>query len=357
MVHDEPSGHTFDDQRSFLAVTLDAAAHEAVILLAVNKEVPEALLSSVVLLHHQTWENTGLFVTDYHLFGLEPSKLLDALVDVSRDQVLVATVHLGVRLLNESHPGLFKVLAMAEDGLASLQVNGQALVDDYVHPGVFLVDRNHEDSLAAVPVENGRVHSIRHVPGDVVVDDRILTDVHSRSNTSQQLITTDKHRHRRDQPAISELALHAVVRACSILNKLSLDSRAAKLVREDPINVLGLRVALHRRFSGLVDGELVTLVVVFTLRAKVRIDIAVLLVLLHFLVDVTDLGQGCLLVVQHCRATAEIVFFGHLVVFVAEVNTSIKDIFQVSLKEAFAEVDLIIQAEFIELIELNEGHA
>lgn len=87
-----------------------------------------------MLINHLGWEEAGLSALNINLLGLETSQLLNTFVDISRDEVLIASVKLGVSLLNEGNPELMWVLAVAEHWLLSLQVDWNSLVYNNVNP-------------------------------------------------------------------------------------------------------------------------------------------------------------------------------------------------------------------------------
>ena len=59
---------------------------------------------------------------------------MNALIDVARDQVLVAAVQFGVRLFNQRDPDLVDLLAACKDKLLRLDVDRESLINDDVDP-------------------------------------------------------------------------------------------------------------------------------------------------------------------------------------------------------------------------------
>jgi len=83
-----PVGHL----GTFFAVTFDAAAQKAVILLSLKQERPEAVFASIVLLDHLVREASSFFITDKDLLWLEASELLDTFVNIATDEVSIASM-------------------------------------------------------------------------------------------------------------------------------------------------------------------------------------------------------------------------------------------------------------------------
>jgi hypothetical protein len=61
------------------------------------------------------WESVGFLVSDENFFWLETSELLNTFIYVSRDQIFVTTMNLGICFLNDWYPDLPKVSASTED--------------------------------------------------------------------------------------------------------------------------------------------------------------------------------------------------------------------------------------------------
>lgn len=83
MVQNQPCGLSIYHLGSLFAITLHTASHEAIILLALQNKLPEALDASVVGLYHPVREYTASLISEHHLLGLETSEFLDALIDVA----------------------------------------------------------------------------------------------------------------------------------------------------------------------------------------------------------------------------------------------------------------------------------
>lgn len=84
------------------------------------------------------WEDTRFLVSNENFFWLETCKLLDTFVNISGDEVLVATMEFGVGFLDEGNPEFVWVFAVTEDWLvlllSFLGVDWNTLVDDNVDP-------------------------------------------------------------------------------------------------------------------------------------------------------------------------------------------------------------------------------
>lgn len=85
------------------------------------------------------------------------------------------------------------------------------------------------------------------------------------------------------------------------------------------------------------------------------IDVFGLLCFFHLLVDLSNSGQGSLLVVEHCWATLEVVGLSHGVVLVGEIDLGVKDVLKIVLSKWLFPVESVLKREFVELIELDES--
>lgn len=87
MVQDEAGGQTVDDKLARFSVTLNAAAHETLIIMSFFKEVKEAIGDVFafvnVMLDHFVREQACSLVSNDNFFGLEASELLDAFVNIT----------------------------------------------------------------------------------------------------------------------------------------------------------------------------------------------------------------------------------------------------------------------------------
>lgn len=138
MVHDETTRFSFYQYFSFFAITFDTASHETIVLVSFLQELPEAFGTTIVLFNHFVWETLCLLISNKDLFRLEASQFLDTFIDIARDQVLVASMKLGISFFNECYPKLVRVFAVTENWLvlvfAFFSMNGNTLVNDDIDP-------------------------------------------------------------------------------------------------------------------------------------------------------------------------------------------------------------------------------
>lgn len=164
VVQNETTRLTLNHQLSFLTISFDTASHEAIVVISLYQELPEALGTPVVLLDHLVWEHARGLILDKDLFGLHAGELLHALVDVARDQVLITTMKFSVCLFDQGNPKLVRVLATAKHRLSFLLaffcVHRDALVNDNIDPLEVLEDPDYIEANRAVLVEDGWIHSI-----------------------------------------------------------------------------------------------------------------------------------------------------------------------------------------------------
>ena len=136
---------------------------------------------------------------------------MNALIDVARDQVLVAAVQFGVRLFNQRDPDLVDLLAACKDKLLRLDVDRESLINDDVDPLEVLEEAEHIQTDSPELVEDGRPDAFRQGISESVTDDHVLVVIHARNATNQQLVSEGEIRHRRNEPAVTEVALDAVL--------------------------------------------------------------------------------------------------------------------------------------------------
>ena len=104
-------------------------------------------------------EAAGFFILKQNFLWQEPSKFLNTLVNISRNQVAIASVHLCICFFNECDPQLVRLLAMAKNVLLCLDINWHSVVDDHINPLKVFVDANDINSSASVSMEDWWVHS------------------------------------------------------------------------------------------------------------------------------------------------------------------------------------------------------
>ena len=153
-------------------------------------------------------------------------------------QRLVRAVELRVRLLEQRHPQLVRVVAVREDALVVL-VARQERVDVDLLP-LELVEAEADEALLDA--------LRRRVAAVVLVDD----------DRVQQVLCRDR-RHRAEQVAIAELALDHITRVGAVLDERELvDVGALDLVRPQPADVaVRVRLARGRRAAVHIDAAIV----------------------------------------------------------------------------------------------------
>ena len=117
MIHNQASRPIISSMLSLLAWGLDAAAHQTVVSMSFEQELPKSVFTSIVVFYHLVREVTRLFVPDQNLLCLKCCQVGDTLVDVARYQLFIAAMELGVGFLNERDPELVRLDARSKNGL------------------------------------------------------------------------------------------------------------------------------------------------------------------------------------------------------------------------------------------------
>lgn len=106
------------------------------------------------------WEAACLLIPDQDLLGLEASQLLDAFVDVTANEVAIASVHLSVCLLNKCNPHFMRVSAGAEKWLPCFDIDWDSFIDDDINPLEVLENSNHKQPFRPEAMEDWRIDTI-----------------------------------------------------------------------------------------------------------------------------------------------------------------------------------------------------
>ena len=105
-------------------------------------------------------EDARGIILEEDLFGLHAGEFLDALVDISRDKILIASISFSECLFNERHPKLVNVSASAEDRLSCMSITRNALVYENIDPCKVNEDSDDVEANRSELVENRRIHTI-----------------------------------------------------------------------------------------------------------------------------------------------------------------------------------------------------
>ena len=112
-------------------------------------------------------EVSGFFVSDQNLLWLVTSELHDTFIDVSGDQVSIATVHLGISFLDQSDPHLMSVLCFTKDLLSIFLVSlniadRNSVIDDDINPVEVFENSEAEESSCSELMEDWWVNTVTH---------------------------------------------------------------------------------------------------------------------------------------------------------------------------------------------------
>jgi hypothetical protein len=161
----------------FLALSFDAAAHQAVISVSLQQELPEAILcglslflcTSLILFSwysttmcsfdHFVWKFTCLFISDQNLLSLEGCQITDAFVNIPRYKLFIAAMDFCIGLLDEGYPQLVGLLACSKDWLLAFDIDGKPIVHDDVNPSKVFEESEHIQTSQSEAMEDGRIYS------------------------------------------------------------------------------------------------------------------------------------------------------------------------------------------------------
>lgn len=111
MIKDEACRSSVNDLGTFFAVSFDATSQQAVVLLSLKQECPEAIFASVVLFNHFVREASSFFIPNENLLWLEARELLDSFINIATDEVSIASMQFGISFFNQSNPHFMWSLA------------------------------------------------------------------------------------------------------------------------------------------------------------------------------------------------------------------------------------------------------
>lgn len=108
MVEHETCGMAIEHQLTTLTVSFDAAAHNASVSESFHEIEPEPINCSfahlVVVFDHFVREHTAFFISDQDLFRLEASEFLNGLINISRNQISIASMQFCVCFFDQGYP-------------------------------------------------------------------------------------------------------------------------------------------------------------------------------------------------------------------------------------------------------------
>lgn len=209
-------------------------------------------------------------------------------------------------------------------------------------------------------MENGWVDSLWQDACVLFVDDHVFSVDHSLSASHQQFVSGGQHRHGRDQPAVSNVSLHAVIWGQIVAYKLGfvvlgVFGRADDFIVKHPLDLFRFNITLWRISSHLVQALFSKLV--FRGRSEVRINPLLEFSHLALSVNLRDSCKCCFLAVKNSRFVLDIVVGSDLVILVRQVQFGFQLTLQVVFKQWFIPIDVVSLAEFVELVEFNESHS
>lgn len=102
-----------------------------------------------------------MFVPNEDLLWLHTSQFLNAFIYISRYQVFIAAVHLGIGLFNERYPQLMFGSTSSKYRLVIfLSINRNPLVNNNINPSEVLEDPNHVQTNLSKLMEDWRIHTL-----------------------------------------------------------------------------------------------------------------------------------------------------------------------------------------------------
>jgi hypothetical protein len=113
-----------------------------------------------MLLNHFVREHSTRFISDQNLLWLETCKFLNAFIDIARNKILVATVHLCIGLLDQRYPDFIYRFASSENWLSSLNINWNSFIYEDVYPLEVYEDTNNIKPNRSELMENRWVNTL-----------------------------------------------------------------------------------------------------------------------------------------------------------------------------------------------------
>jgi len=160
MIQNETSWSSIDNQLSFFAVTFNTASHQAIVILSIQKELPESIFTTIMLFNHFVWEASSLFISDQNLLRLETCQFLDAFVNISTYQISIASVHLSISFFDESDPHFVWISACSENWLSGFDIDRDSLINNDINPLEVFENSNNEETLRSEPMKDWWINTI-----------------------------------------------------------------------------------------------------------------------------------------------------------------------------------------------------
>ena len=131
-----------------------------------REEIPEAFVTAIVLIDHFVREKSSLFVPDQDLFRHQTGEFLNTLINITRYEVLVASMELCVSLLDDWYPDLMEIYASSEDRESFLNCGSvdssdrNPVINKDIDPLHVFKDSNDVEPDVSIPMEDWRVNSL-----------------------------------------------------------------------------------------------------------------------------------------------------------------------------------------------------
>ena len=144
-----------------------------------------------------------VLILKWNLFRLESSQLLNTFIYISRGKIFIAPMQLSISFFNQRNPKLMYVNASSKYWFSCAFINWNSLVNDYVYPlEVFEESQNIETNLT-IFMENRWIYSTWKQLSNFLINNHVLMVFHTSSSSNKEFISSSKHRHCTDEPAIA----------------------------------------------------------------------------------------------------------------------------------------------------------